>query len=140
MLLTRVFEFSAAHRLHSPKLSEKENEKLFGLCGRSSGHGHNYRLEVTVSGEPDPVIGYAINLSDLEDLVNSEVIQRLDHRFLNQDIPYFASHNPTAENILIWIWNVLEASLGKKYPQVRLHRLKLWETSFNAAEYTGPEE
>jgi 6-pyruvoyltetrahydropterin/6-carboxytetrahydropterin synthase len=139
MLLTSAFEFSAAHRLHNPELSEEENERIFGHCSRPSGHGHNYRLEVTVAGEPEAATGFALNLSDLKRLVEAEAVDLIDHRNLNVDIPFFAESIPTAENISIWLWDLIAAALGEQYPKVRLYRIRLWETANNSVEYLGPD-
>ena len=139
MLITSAFEFSAAHRLYNPELSDQENEKIFGHCSRASGHGHNYRLEVSVAGDPEPGTGFALNLSDLKKLVEEEAIDRIDHRNLNVDIEFFARNIPTAENICIWLWELIAGALKENYPNVSLHRIKLWETANNAVEYLGPD-
>ena len=108
--ITRVVGFSAAHRYHSDRLSDEENRHVFGKCNRPHGHGHNYRLEVTVSGAVDPVTGMVMNLADLDRILREVVVDRLDHSFLNHDIEHFATVVPTCENIVLWLVDQLDAS------------------------------
>jgi 6-pyruvoyltetrahydropterin/6-carboxytetrahydropterin synthase len=130
--LTRKYHFSSAHRLHSEQLSEEENRRLFGKCNNVHGHGHNYYLEVTVAGEPDPVTGMIVNLSELDQHVEQEVLQKFDHKHLNLDTEEFKHLNPTSENLVIVIWNLLK----DKVPN--LYKIGLWETQKNYFEYYGP--
>src|SRR5918911_1076913 len=97
--LTRKSEFSAAHYYHNPEFSPEENERLFGKCNNRNGHGHNYTLEVTVKGEVDQRSGFVVDLKSLKDVLNREVLDALDHRFLNKEVPEFAIRIPTTENI-----------------------------------------
>jgi len=130
--VTRRVHFSAAHRLHSPALSDEENRRVYGLCNSPNSHGHNYELEVTVEGEPDPVTGYVIDLGELREVAD-EVIGDLDHRNLNLDVPWLEGVIPSTENLVVAIWHQLA-------PRIRrgtLRRLVLWETPRNSAEYTG---
>jgi 6-pyruvoyltetrahydropterin/6-carboxytetrahydropterin synthase len=122
LLLTRKIEFSASHRYDNPKLSPEENRRLFGKCNNAHGHGHNYALEVTVEGEPDPVTGMVL---DLKDLLEREIMQRMDHRNLNVEVPELAGKIPTCENIALVIWNLIEP----KIPAGRLHRVRLYESA-----------
>lgn len=131
--VTRRLTFNAAHRLHNPDLSEHENRELFGRCNSPNWHGHNYRLDVSVTGEIDPRSGYVIDLKVLRELVESRLIDKMDHRNLNVDVDFMQGINPTAENIVVACWRVLE-------PAVRpgtLTRLRLWETDNNYVEYEG---
>jgi 6-pyruvoyltetrahydropterin/6-carboxytetrahydropterin synthase len=130
--LTRKYHFSAAHRLHSNKLSEEENQSLFGKCNNPHGHGHNYYLEVSVKGQPDPTTGMIMNLSDLDNTVEHLVLEKFDHKHLNLDTEEFKDLNPTADNMVVVIWNLLAPFLPK------LHKIGLWETDKNYFEYYGP--
>ena len=133
--LTRHFHFSAAHRLHSKLLDEQKNAELYGPCNNPMGHGHNYELEVTVSGEPDPVTGMVIDLNELKEIVNKEVIDKVDHKHLNVDVDFMRDVVPTAENIVIAFWKLLVDKIKKG----RLYELKLYETPRNIVNYKGEE-
>ena len=130
--ITRRVHFSAAHRLHDPALSDEENLRVFGLCSNPNYHGHNYELDVSVTGEVDPATGYVADLSVIKRLVEERVISCLDHKNLNLDVPAFAELNPTTENIVIVIWQMLAGALPAK-----LAKLVLWETRNNYVEYRG---
>ena len=130
--ITRRVHFSAAHRLHDPALSDEENLRVFGPCSNPNYHGHNYELDVSVTGEVDPATGYVADLGVIKRLVEERVISMLDHKNLNLDVPAFAELNPTAEHIVIVIWKMLEGTLPAK-----LDRLVLWETRQNYVEYRG---
>jgi len=130
--LTKTFGFSAAHRLHSPALSDEENQAVFGKCNNPHGHGHNYELEVTVQGEIDPRTGMIMDLGLLMQIVHAEVIERFDHKHLNQDTREFQALNPTGENIVKVIWDLLKPKLGAS-----LIRVGLWETPKNFFAYCG---
>ena len=122
--ITRIVGFSAAHRYHSASLSEEENQRVFGKCNRPHGHGHNYRLEVTVGGRVDPVTGMVMNLADLDRILRDHVVERLDHSFLNFDIEHFAEVVPTCENIVLWLRGQLRPALdgiGITLKGLRLH-------------------
>lgn len=131
--VTRRLHFNAAHRLHNPELSEDENRQLFGLCNNPNWHGHNYRLDVSVDGEIDERSGYVIDLKRLRDIVEAHLIDRMDHRNLNVDVDFMRGINPTAENIVVTCWRVLEPVVQPG----RLTRLRLWETDNNYVEYEG---
>ena len=130
--VTRRVHFSAAHRLHSPALSDQENQRIFGLCNSPNWHGHNYELEVTVEGSPDPVTGYVVDLGAVKSAAE-EVIRDLDHRNLNVDVPWLQGVIPSTENLVVAIWE----RLAPRLPSGKLVRLVLWETPRNAAEYWG---
>ena len=129
----RKAHFNAAHRLHNPKWSDEKNEAVFGLCNNSYYHGHNYDLEVRVTGEVDPETGYLIDLKLLSDLIKEEVEDKLDHKNLNLQVPEFKDLNPTAENICCVIWNILRKHLPEKYDL----GVRLYETPRNYVEYDG---
>ena len=125
--------FSAAHRLHRDDWDEETNRRVFEKCNNPTGHGHTYRLEVTVEGEIDPETGYVMDFRDLKRSVEEAVIRRVDRRHLNFDVPFLAGVNPTAENIAVAIWGELA---GKVTP-ARLVRVVLNETEKNRVEYRG---
>lgn len=131
--LTQQFEFSAAHRLHCPKLSDEENRSLFGKCNNPSGHGHNYVVEVTVAGQPDPKTGEIISLHRLEKIVEDRLIRVMDHKHLNEDLPAFAEVNPTVENITREAWQLLEGH----FAPARLTNVRVYETPKTWADYSG---
>ena len=132
--LTKSFGFSAAHRLHSPDLSDEENQELFGKCNNVHGHGYNYELEVSVHGSIDPQTGMIMDLAELMQIVQEEVLDRFDHKHFNLDTEEFRSLNPTGENIVKIIWDLLHPRLG-----THLTRVGLWETPKNFFEYYGQE-
>ncbi len=134
--LTRTYEFAAAHRLHSASLSDEENRDLFGKCNNFHGHGHNYLLEVTVGGEPDPRTGLLVDLGELDRVVNEQVVERYDHRHLNFDIEEFRELNPTSENLVKVIWSRLLPAL----PAGTLRQVTLRETERNIFTYEGETE
>ena len=121
--LTRRCEFSASHYYHNPEWSDEQNRRVFGKCANLNGHGHNYTLEVTVKGDIDPVTGFVVDLKELKDILNREVVDAMDHRHLNKEVPEFASKIPTTENTAIAIWQRLAGSLRI----AKLHRVRLYE-------------
>jgi 6-pyruvoyltetrahydropterin/6-carboxytetrahydropterin synthase len=125
VLLTRKIEFSASHRYDNPAWSPEENRRVFGKCNNLHGHGHNYTLEVTVAGEPDPVTGMVLDLSELKRILEREVMARMDHRHLNFEVPELAGKIPTCENVARVIWDLLEPRLA----QGKLHRVRLYESA-----------
>lgn len=129
----RCEHFNAAHRLHNPAWDDDTNRAVFGLCNNPNYHGHNYELEVKVSGEIDPDTGYLIDLKLLSDLIKSEVLLPFDHKNLNLDVPEFSQLNPTAENIAVVIWQKLRAQLPDHYDL----SVRLYETPRNFVEYSG---
>ena len=123
--LTRKLEFSASHLYHNPALSAEENRRVFGKCNNPHGHGHNYSLEVTIAGEPDPVTGMVLDLKELKEILDREITQRMDHRFLNYEVAELKDQIPTCENVARVIWNLLD----DKIPQGHLHRVRLYESA-----------
>jgi 6-pyruvoyltetrahydropterin/6-carboxytetrahydropterin synthase len=130
--LGRRYHFAASHRLHSAKLSEEENCRIYGKCNNPYGHGHNYTVEVRVSGEVDPATGMIANLADLDAFVNERVIEPFDHRSLQDEIAAFREAVPTTENLCIEIFQRL-----KSFPKARLEAIRVEETSNNSFEYGG---
>ena len=127
----RKEHFNAAHRLHNPLLSNEENERIFGKCNNKNYHGHNYDLIVKVVGIPNPMTGYVMDMKQLSDLINSEVVERFDHKNLNLDTKEFATLNPTAENIVIVIYKLLRDKIDSKLGL----KIRLYETERNFVEY-----
>ena len=130
--LGRRYHFAASHRLHNPALSEEENWRLYGKCNNPYGHGHNYTVEVLVSGKVDPATGMIANLADLDGFVEREVLEPFDHKSLNEDVAAFQSMVPTTENLCIEIYRRL-----KPFPKAKLERVRVQETSNNSFEYAG---
>ena len=123
--------FNAAHRLHNPNWSDEKNAKIFGKCNNPNFHGHNYDLDVMVSGLIDPETGYLIDMKLLSNLIKSEVLDYMDHKNLNLDVSEFKNLNPTAENIAIVIYNRIDAKL----PDNLNLKIRLYETQRNIVEY-----
>ena len=119
--------------MHSNDLSEQENKKVFGKCNHINGHGHNYVLEITLYGSVDTTTGVVINLTELKEVIRKEILDRMDHKHLNFDVPEFKNLNPTTENISIVIWDLLE----KQLPDNLLYQVKIQETENNSAIYRG---
>lgn len=132
--LTRRYRFAASHRLHSPRLSEEENWRVYGKCNNPHGHGHNYVVEVAVAGPVDAATGMVANLADLDAFVEREVIEPFDHKNLNEEVPAFHEQVPTTENLCMEIYRRLRA-----FPHARLQRVRLEETGLNSFEYFGED-
>ena len=132
--LGRRYKFAASHRLHSEKLNAEQNSRVYGKCNNPHGHGHNYVVEISVSGTLDPATGMIANLADLDGFVEREVIEAFDHRSLNEEIPAFRDRVPTTENVCIEIFKRL-----KHFPKARLERVRVEETGNNSFEYTEEE-
>ena len=135
MLLTRKAEFSASHVCTDPARTAAENQALYGSNANPHGHGHNYVLEVTVEGEPDPVTGMVIDLRELKEIIHAEVVDPMDHRFLNHEVPPFDRIVPTTENLAIEIWKRLERRLPAA--AARLKNVRLFETADLYVDYGG---
>jgi 6-pyruvoyltetrahydropterin/6-carboxytetrahydropterin synthase len=131
--VTRRLRFNAAHRVHNPALSEAENSRLFGKCNNPNWHGHNYTLDVSVEGDIDPKTGYVCDLSHLKKIVETEIIDIVDHKNFNLDVPFMRNVIPTSENIVAEFWKML----APRVKPGKLSRLVLWETENNYVEYTG---
>jgi 6-pyruvoyltetrahydropterin/6-carboxytetrahydropterin synthase len=133
LTICRTEHFNAAHRLHNPAWDEARNQQVFGKCNNPNYHGHNYNLEVRLTGPVDPETGYVFDLKALSDVIKREVLNRFDHRNLNLDTEDFRNLNPTAENIAVVIWNRLRAAL----PATLKLAVTLFETDRNFVEYDG---
>lgn len=131
--VTRKAHFSAAHRLFNPTFSDDRNESVFDKCNNPRGHGHNYVIEVTVAGVPDPATGYVIDLKKLARLMDDLIVDRVDHKHLNYDVPELRGIIPTAENIAIVFWQLLNPYITEG----SLHSIKVFESDNNFVEYRG---
>ena len=131
--LTRRTSFSASHRLWSEYLSDEENLALYEKCANPNGHGHNYVLEVTVRGTPHPQTGMVLNLTELKDIINKQVVDWVDHKHLNYDVPWLEGTIPTTEVLVVKFWQRLEHA----FPKGLLYEVKLFETENNSASYRG---
>ena len=135
VFITRQVHFNSAHRLHNPTKSQKWNEKKYGLCTNPHWHGHNYVLEVTLRGRPDPETGYVMDLGELKRILNRAVVDKCDHRNLNDQVDFLRGINPSTENLVIAFWNEIEPHITAG----KLYRVRLYETPRNFAEYFGPD-
>jgi 6-pyruvoyltetrahydropterin/6-carboxytetrahydropterin synthase len=133
--LTRKAEFSASHYYHNPDFTPEENQRVFGKCSNLNGHGHNYTLEVTVKGEVNANTGFVVDLKDLKDTMNREVVDAMDHRHLNKEVPEFKKLIPTTENLAIAVWNRLQPRLQ----MAKLHRVRIYESPDLFADFYGEE-
>ena len=133
IFITRKIEFSAGHRLFNPNFSDEQNKATFGLCNNPNGHGHNYVLEVTLSGEVCNDTGMVFDLKELKKLTQREIIDKVDHKNLNVDVDYLKGIIPTAENLAMKFWEILEPKITKG----RLHEIKLYESERNYVVYRG---
>ncbi|MBM3760329.1 MAG: 6-carboxytetrahydropterin synthase [Planctomycetes bacterium] len=135
MLITRRVEFSASHQCAVAGWSEERNREVFGLDANPYGHGHNYVLEVTLSGKVDSVTGMIVDLKDVKTVLNREVVDKMDHRYLNAEVPPFDKVVPTAENIAREIWRRIQPHFSSE--TVQLHEVRLYETENLYVEYRG---
>ena len=131
--VTRSAEFSAAHRLYNPTFTDQQNDETFDKCNNLYGHGHNYVLEVTVKGLPDPQTGYVIDLKLLKRVLDERIVDLVDHKHLNFDVDFLRGVIHTVENLCVAFWHRLVQHL----PSGELHSIKLWESDHNVAEYFG---
>ncbi|GAB2997404.1 6-carboxytetrahydropterin synthase [uncultured Cyclobacterium sp.] len=129
----RKEHFNAAHRLHNPQWSAEKNDAVFGKCNNPSYHGHNYDLEVKLTGPIDPETGYVYDMKLLKDVIKDNVTKKFDHKNLNLDVDEFKNLNPTAENIAVVIWNILREKIELKYDLT----IRLYETERNFVEFSG---
>ena len=131
--ITRKAHFNAAHRLHNPQMSDEWNRETFGKCNSPNWHGHNYQIEVTVAGSPDPETGYVLDLGDLNRIMHEQVIDHCDHSNLNLDVDFLSDIIPSSENLVVAFWNQIQ-------PHIRggeLVSIRLIETENNSVEYRG---
>ena len=131
--VSRKAHFNAAHRLHNKNWSDEKNHKVFGKCNYQNYHGHNYELIVSVTGKINPETGYVMDMGELKKIIKNEIEERLDHKNLNLDIPHFLNNIPSAENICIYIYNILRNNIDAQYKI----SIRLYETPRNFVEYSG---
>ena len=131
--VTRRLKFNAAHRVHNPALSDEENDRLFGRCNNPNWHGHNYTLDVSVTGPISDKTGYVVDLGALKQIVERVVVDRVDHKNFNLDVDFMRDVIPTAENIVVAFWKALAPVVKPG----KLTKLVLWETDNNYVEYRG---
>ncbi len=131
--VVRRVHFSAAHRLWNPAFDDAENWAVFGQCNNPKGHGHNYTLEVTVRGRIHSETGFVVDLAKLKGILNERIVARVDHKHLNEDVDFLRGVNPTAENLAVCFWRELVGNI----PGGELHRVRVYESEQNFAEYRG---
>lgn len=136
MIISKKVEFSASHICRSPLLSDEENLRIYGAAANPLGHGHNYVIEVAISGEPDPVTGMIMDLKHLKDLLEAKVLSVYDHRLLNREVEPFDRIVPTVENIAIDIWRRIEVPI-EETGRARLYSVRVHETNELCVEYRG---
>ncbi|NDK54561.1 6-pyruvoyl trahydropterin synthase family protein [Pontibacter fetidus] len=134
--VSRLEHFNAAHKLHNPNWSLAKNKEVFGPCANTNWHGHNYELIVTVKGKPEPDTGFVIDLKKLSTLIRTHIIEKVDHKNLNLDVPFMEGKLASTENLIIEFWNILAPQI-EKISNAKLHSLKLYETPRNYVEYFG---
>jgi len=134
VFVTRLVHFNAAHRMHNPAWSDARNAEVFGLCNNPNWHGHNYELEVTVAGEPDPETGYVMDLGKLKQILDQHVLHKVDHKNLNLDVDFMQGIIPSSENFAIAIWNQIVNHIPAP---AQLYSVRLYETQRNFVEYRG---
>ena len=131
--VSRKAHFNAAHRLHNKNWSDEKNQKIFGKCNYQNYHGHNYELIVNVTGKINPETGYVIDMGELKKIIKNEIEERLDHKNLNLDVPHFSNTIPSAENICIYIYDILRDNIDTQFKL----SVRLYETPRNFVEYSG---
>ncbi|MEQ8904891.1 6-carboxytetrahydropterin synthase [Ekhidna sp.] len=136
-LVHRKEHFNAAHKLYNPNWSEEKNKEVFGPCANENWHGHNFELITSVKGEIDPETGFVVDLKKLSDVINHEIIEKIDHRNINLDVPFMKGKIGSCENLIIEFWKILHPLVNKMNPDASLHRLRLYETPRNFIDYYG---
>ena len=131
--VSRKAHFNAAHRLHNKNWTDEKNQKIFGKCNYQNYHGHNYELIVSVTGEINPETGYVIDMGELKKIIKNDVEERLDHKNLNLDVPHFSNTIPSAENICIYIYDIIKDNIDSQFKL----SVRLYETPRNFVEYSG---
>ncbi|KAI9022152.1 hypothetical protein CLU79DRAFT_751412 [Phycomyces nitens] len=142
--ITRAQSFSAAHRLHSPHLTDEANLALYGKCNHPNYHGHNYKVEITLKGEINPSNGMVMNLVDLKECIKHAVLDPLDHKNLDLDVDFFCKNPSTTENLAVYIWRNFQYHFGRhsawRTSSARLYKVRIQETDLNSVEYFGEGE
>lgn len=135
--VSRIAHFNAAHKLYNESWSKEKNEEIFGACANENWHGHNFQMTVTVKGAPNPMTGFVYDLKKLGDLIEEHIIEQVDHKNLNLDVPFFKGKMTSCETIVKEFWRILEPLIKSENNQAQLHSIKLIETSKNYVEYFG---
>jgi 6-pyruvoyltetrahydropterin/6-carboxytetrahydropterin synthase len=136
--ITKQVHFCAAHKLYNPDWSREKNEEIFGPCANENWHGHNFDLYITIKGMPDEGSGFVMNFKELKKIINREIIDKVDHKNLNVEVPFMKDKMTSCENLIVEFWKILEPIIRKKSDQrASLHKLKLYETPTSYAEYYG---
>lgn len=135
--VSRKEHFNAAHKLFNPSWTREKNEAVFGPCANENWHGHNFELIVTVKGKPHPETGFVVDLKQLSKLIKSEIIDKVDHKNLNLDVPFMLGKMVSCENLIYEMWQILAPKIKELNPEALLHSLKLYETPRNFVEYFG---
>ena len=136
--ITKQVHFCAAHRLYNPDWDDEQNNTVFGLCANKNWHGHNFDLFVTIKGQPDPDTGFVMNFKDLKQVVNDHVLETVDHKNLNLDVPFMKDKMTSCENLIIEFWKILKPLVTEESKgRAELYALKLYETPTSYAEYYG---
>jgi 6-pyruvoyltetrahydropterin/6-carboxytetrahydropterin synthase len=133
--LTRTVKICASHRLHNKKLSDEKNREIYGKCNNPNGHGHNYTFEITIRGRIDPETGFVMNICTLKECMNRAIMEPLDHKCIDKDVPYFENVVSTTENLAVFAWEKLSELL----PGGLLYEVKIHETDNNTVIYRGEE-
>ncbi|APJ04103.1 6-carboxytetrahydropterin synthase [Silvanigrella aquatica] len=137
LILKGLFSFCASHRLYNPTFSDDKNKLIFGKCAGKNGHGHNFKMEVEITGNVDPETGMVFNLTTLKELVNQNIIEDVDHKHLNFDVPWLEGKIPTTEVFVEAVWERLEKLIQKiDNKNVKLHSVTIWETETHAVQKT----
>lgn len=136
--ISKQVHFSAAHKLYNPDLSLEKNEEVFGPCANENWHGHNFNLIVTVKGDPDPDTGFVMNFKDLKKVIEDSILEKVDHKNLNLDVPFMKGKITSCENLVKSFWEILHPEIAAvTNNRATLHKLKLYETPTSYAEYSG---
>ena len=139
LIVYRKEHFNAAHKLYNPKWSKERNVEVFGPCANENWHGHNFELIVGVKGIPDEETGFIVDLKRLSDLIREEVIDKVDHKNLNLDVPFMKDKMASCENLITECWNILAPKISEMAPNAKLHHIRLYETPRNFVDYYGSE-
>lgn len=137
IIVSRKEHFNAAHKLYNPNWSKKKNIEFFGPCANENWHGHNFELIVSVKGVPDPDTGFVIDLKKLSVLLRIEIIDKVDHKNLNLDVPFMKDKMASCENLVVAFWEILKSKIVELAPNSTLHHIRLYETPRNFVDYYG---
>ena len=137
LYIHRKEHFNAAHKLWKPEWSDEKNFEIFGPCANENWHGHNFELIVTVKGKPDPETGFVVDLKKLSRLIKAEIIDKVDHKNLNLDVPFMKGKMASCENLVAEFWKILDPKIKEINSAAMLHQIRLYETPRNFVDYFG---